>query len=127
MDSNKSCSVDYSNAKPTTESCDLSLTASVQRSTKGLTAHCNAFDHRDLWSMVTPNILCVRPPAHSLEEVEKPSDNSAIKMDNPPSASVTNLTATKVDTTTNAHTTAYQSMDGTATCASFAMDSSITH
>ncbi|KIM51259.1 hypothetical protein SCLCIDRAFT_33589 [Scleroderma citrinum Foug A] len=127
MDSNKSCSVDYSNAKAATESCDPSLTASVQRSTKGLTAHCNAFNRCDLWSTVTPNILCVRPPAHSLEEVEKPSDHSAIKMDNPPSASITNLTATKVDTATNAHTAAYQSTDGTATCASFATDSSITH
>ena len=126
-DSNKSCSVDYSNAKAATESCDPSLTASAQRSTKGLTAHCNAFDRRDLWSTVTPNILCVRPPAHSLEEVENPSDHSAIKTDKPPSASITNLTATKADTATNAHTTAYQSTDGTATRASFATDSSIAH
>jgi len=101
-DSNKSCSVDYSNAKAATESCDPSLTASAQRSTKGLTAHCNAFDRRDLWSTVTPNILCVRPPAHSLEEVENPSNHSAIKTDNPPSASITNLTTTKADTATNA-------------------------
>jgi len=129
MDSNKSCSLDYSisNAKAATESCDPSLTASAQHSTKGLTAHCNAFDRRDLWSTVTPNILCVQPPAHSLEEVESPSDHSAIKTDKPPSTSITNLTATKADTATNAHTTAYQSMDGTATRASFATDSSIAH
>jgi len=94
-DSNKSCSVDYSNAKAATESCDPSLTASAQCSTKGLTVHCNAFDRCDLWSTVTPNILCVRPPAHSLEEVENPSDHSAIKTDNLPSTSITNLTLPK--------------------------------
>jgi len=94
---------------------------------KGLTMNCNAFNHHDLWSTAVSNIYIAHPSAHPLGGTNKPSDHSVIKMDNPPSASITNLTATKADTATNAHTTTYQSTDGTATRVSFAMDSSITH
>ena len=40
------------------------------------------------------------PSAHLLGGTSNPSDHSAIKMDNLPSTSTTNLTATKVDTAT---------------------------
>ena len=44
--------------------------------------------------------IFARPSAHLLGGTSNPSDHSAIKTDNPPTASTTNLTATKADTAT---------------------------
>ena len=96
-DSNKSCNVDYSNAKAATESCDSALTANAQRgtTTKGLTAVCNASDCHDLRSMAAPNKIC-HFPGHPFGETDDPCDYNKIETDDPPTPP-----------TTKAHTTAH--------------------
>ena len=92
-DSNKSCSIDHSNAKAAAESCDPALTATAQCSTitKGLTAH--ASDRRDLWSMAISNKICVRPPANVFREINNPCICNANEADDQSTCSISNSTA----------------------------------
>ena len=92
-DSNKSCNVDYSNAKAAAESCDPALTATVQCSaiTKGLAAH--ASDHRDLWSTAISNKICVCSPANVFREINNPWICNANEADDQSTRSISNSTA----------------------------------
>ena len=92
-DSNKSCSIDHSNAKAAAESCDPALMATAQCSAimKGLTAH--ASDHHDLWSMAISNKICVCSPANVFREINNPCIHNANKADNQSTCSISNSTA----------------------------------
>ena len=92
-DRNKSCNIDYSSAKATMESCDPTLTASVQCSTimKGLTVH--ASNCHDPWSTATPNKICVCPPANVFREINNPCICNANEADDQSTRSISNSTA----------------------------------
>ena len=114
-DCNKSYSIDHSNGQAAMESGDQNPMA--QCSTKGLTAHCNTFNCCNLWSMAIPNIYLLVP--------------LSIHWEVPMIHLTTAQSRWTIHQVPQSHCNqcvhhCFQSMDGTATHMSFAMDSSIT-
>ena len=93
MDDDKSCNVDCSKIRAPTESGDPGHMSDMRdASTRGLTVPCNASGHRDFQSTATSNKIYFFP-SHSFGETDDPHDHNAVKTDDPPTTSTTNMRA----------------------------------
>jgi len=92
-DDDKSCNMDRSKIRAPTESGDPShMSDTRDTSTRGLTAPCNASGHRDFQSTATSNKIYFFP-SHSFGETDDPHDHNAVKTDDLPTTSTTNMRA----------------------------------